>query len=106
MFGLNSLAGRAESSWLADALNAAQHSSLTLVRSMHSRRAWPSASVMCPRAALRALLRLDTSYSAVPVGGLVPYRRGAVSLPHDQTGAPRLVDLLPEAERSQLENFY
>lgn len=60
---------------------------------------------MATRAALKALLREDTGYSAVSVGGLCAYRRGDVSLPGDQTAAPRLADLLPPLERSQLENF-
>ena len=61
---------------------------------------------MAPRAALKALLREDTGYSAVSVGGLCAYRRGDVSLPGDQTDAPQLADdLLPPLERSQLESF-
>ena len=38
VFGLNSLAGHAESSWPADALNAAQSSSLNLIHREHSRQ--------------------------------------------------------------------
>ena len=105
VFGLNSLSGHAESSWPEGARNAAQRSSLSLIHKLHSRRVWPTGSVMCPRAALKALLRQDTGYSSVPVGGPAPYRRGAVSLPHDQAGAPRLVDLLPVQERAELESF-
>ena len=105
VFGFNYLAGYLDASqWPLDPVNAAQHSSVNSIRSLHAGRSWPKQSHFAPRAALKALLRQDTGYS-LHVGGLVSYQKDCVSLPRGQVDVPRLADLVPPAEREQLENF-
>lgn len=103
--GLNFLAGfRDDSQFPSMEVCAAQRSSLNLIHKLQSTRQWPKDSMVAPRAALSKLLREDVGY-ATSVGALEAYRRGCVSIPQDADVQPLLSTLLPDKERSQLENF-
>ena len=89
---LNELAGfHDEANWPRVALNQAQSSVVSRVRHMHASTERPGK--VSDEASLRQVLKTSSGYQ-VSAGELAPYRKGCVSLPHEQGPPAPLCDLL------------
>ena len=101
---LNIMAGfEDESLWPRFPQNAAQGSSLGLIRRAHAERVWPEGVAARPGAALSSLLRTSPAYGS-GAGTLAPFEDGKVSLPRDRGGV-LLSDVLPDSEVKRLREF-
>ena len=91
-----------EGGWPFCPLNQAQRAALQRIHAAHCDRPKP-AEQQSSQAALRQLLKQGSSYGGP--GELASFVRDQVSLPRNQGSPVSLLEILPEEERTMLEDF-